>query len=297
VSLASPARPIRPGDRVSDVLARDESLVDVFVRHSTHFMKLRNRAMRKVMGRLVSVEDAARIAGVAVDTLVCDLNAALGIGTPRTSTAVHEVTPAQNEPPSARTRPRDARVVDVDVREELRQGREPFARIMSAVGALADGEVLHVRAIFHPAPLLTVLARRGFVSESEQHAPDDWSVWFWRDSVPGAALPSHTRENSIASPCSRDSAIVSPRSREATVGASVISDENTVWLDVRGLQPPEPLVQTLTALASLPDGHQLIQLNERIPQLLLPMLAERGFACELDDSRVDRVLLRIWRPA
>jgi hypothetical protein len=27
------------------------------------------------------------------------------------------------------------------------------------------------------------------------------------------------------------------------------------------------------------------------------MLAERGFACELDDSHADRVLLRIWRPA
>jgi hypothetical protein len=27
------------------------------------------------------------------------------------------------------------------------------------------------------------------------------------------------------------------------------------------------------------------------------MLAERGFACELDESHADHVLLRIWRPA
>ena len=68
-------------------------------------------------------------------------------------------------------------------------------------------------------------------------------------------------------------------------------------LDVRGLQPPEPLIRTLAALDSLPDGHQLVHVNERVPQLLLPMLAERGYACELDESHADRVLLRIWRPA
>ena len=287
MSDKSPAGPIRPGDRVNDVLARDESLVDVFVRHSTHFTKLRNRSMRKVMGRLVTVEDAARIAGIAVDVLVRDLNAALGIGTPAAPTGVHEVAAPCNEPQPASTRPRDARVVEVDVREDLRQGREPFARIMSAVSALGDGEVLRVRAIFQPAPLLAVLAKRGFDNESEQHSPDDWSVWFWRDTVPGIELSSRTSE----------AGTVSSRTSVASVGTSPIGDDNSIWLDVRGLRPPEPLVQTLAALESLPAGHQLIQLNERVPQLLLPMLAERGFACELDDSRADRVLLRIWRPA
>jgi TusA-related sulfurtransferase len=68
-------------------------------------------------------------------------------------------------------------------------------------------------------------------------------------------------------------------------------------LDVRGLQPPEPLVRTLAALETLSAGQQLVQVNERVPQLLLPMLAERGYACELDESRADRVLLRIWRSA
>ena len=69
-----------------------------------------------------------------------------------------------------------------------------------------------------------------------------------------------------------------------------------MWLDVRGLEPPEPLLRTLAALETLPAGHQLMQVNVRVPQLLFPMLAERGFACEVDESDVDRVLVRIWRP-
>ena len=46
LATRAPARPILATDRVSDVLARDESLVDVFVRLAPHFAKLRNRMMR-----------------------------------------------------------------------------------------------------------------------------------------------------------------------------------------------------------------------------------------------------------
>lgn len=76
--------------------------------------------------------------------------------------------------------PSSAHVVELDVRAELRGGGEPFSRIMSAVAALPVGDVLHLRAIFEPVPLFRVLAAQGFAHESRAHAPDDWSVWFWR---------------------------------------------------------------------------------------------------------------------
>ena len=60
MTVNTSAAPVAPTDRVSDVLARDEALVDVFVRNAPHFAKLRNRAMRRVMARLVTVEQAAR---------------------------------------------------------------------------------------------------------------------------------------------------------------------------------------------------------------------------------------------
>jgi uncharacterized protein (DUF2249 family) len=299
MSAPSITQPVSATDRVNDVLSRDEALVEIFVRHSPHFTKLRNRTMRKVMGRLVTVEDAARIAAIPIDALLNDLNTALGIAVPAGSGARGRGAATPAEPPPTPPRPMNAPVVELDVRDDLRHGREPFARIMSAVGALGDDEVLRVRAIFHPAPLLSVLAKRGFANESEQHAPDDWSVWFWRAPAASEApiVSSRTSEGPIVSSRPSEGTIVSSRTSEARVGITPVADDTTVWLDVRGLLPPEPLVQTLAALESLPAGHQLIQLNERVPQLLLPMLAERGFACELDDSRADRVLLRIWRPA
>ena len=76
--------------------------------------------------------------------------------------------------------PENAPVLEVDVREDLRLGREPFSRIMNAVRSLEEGQVLLLRAIFEPLPLYSVLAEQGFLHESRADASDDWSVWFWR---------------------------------------------------------------------------------------------------------------------
>ncbi|HEU4643397.1 MAG TPA: DUF2249 domain-containing protein [Gemmatimonadaceae bacterium] len=275
---------------MSDVLARDESLVEVFVRHAPHFAKLRNRAMRRVMARLVTVEQAARTAGVPVAELLADLNTALGV--------FPEPAPPEGDRPAdardgavpapapavedARAHPTHAPVVEVDVREDLRAGREPFSKIMSAVGALRGDEVLHLRAIFEPAPLFAVLAKRGFVHESLRHADDDWSVWFWRPDAESAA-------GTVPSPCDAAAPGCAPAAGDDA------SSPHVVWLDVRGLEPPEPLVCTLAALETLPDGYALVQVNVRVPQFLLPVLAERGFSCAIDESLADRVLVRIWR--
>ena len=75
-----------------------------------------------------------------------------------------------------------ARIVTADVRDELRRGEEPFARIMAARAAVPDGGALLVRAIFEPAPLYRVMERHGFAHHSEALAPDDWRIWFIRRS-------------------------------------------------------------------------------------------------------------------
>jgi len=265
--------PISPQDKVSEVLARDESLVEVFVRHAPHFDKLRNRAMRRVMARLITVEQAAATAKIPVQRLVSDLNAALGLSG-ESLTAAPAAPPASATATSDDRHPANARIVEVDVRADLRSGREPFSRIMGAVAALQTGEVLHLRAIFEPAPLYTVLGKRGFVHESTSHSADDWSVWFWR-------------------PDANTGAPVKTSSTGAEADDVPPNEEGTVYLDVRGLSPPEPMLRTLAALESLAHERTLVQINSRVPQFLLPMLAERGFGWEIDESRPDRVLVRI----
>lgn len=72
------------------------------------------------------------------------------------------------------------RLVHLDVREDLRRGNAPFARIMATVEQLGPDQVLVLRAPFEPIPLCAVLGMRGFGHWTESRARDDWSVWFWR---------------------------------------------------------------------------------------------------------------------
>jgi tRNA 2-thiouridine synthesizing protein A len=70
---------------------------------------------------------------------------------------------------------------------------------------------------------------------------------------------------------------------------------DVVVLDVRGLEPPEPMMQTLAALEALPPGAVLVQLNARPPQFLLPILEERGFTYEIRQQEPDLVRIFIRR--
>lgn len=78
------------------------------------------------------------------------------------------------------------RIRDLDVRDQLRRGEEPFGRIMGAAGDLDENAVLRVRAIFEPEPLYGVLGGRGFEHWTEQLGEEDWRVWFYRPT-PGTS--------------------------------------------------------------------------------------------------------------
>ncbi|HEX5409614.1 MAG TPA: DUF2249 domain-containing protein [Gemmatimonadaceae bacterium] len=282
MSVTQETVPVRRSDVVSDVLIRDESLVDVFVEHAPALSKLRNRAMRRVMARLVTVEQAARLAGVSPDLLVRELNRALGVQAEEPDAQLSCADAPLAAPHSARpSRPRDARVVEVDVRDDLRAGREPFSTIMHAVAALDASDVLRLRATFEPVPLCTVLGKRGFTCETEEHGPDDWSAWFWRAGEPAASASATPSPGGT------------PEAPRMVASAHTASDEQR--LDVRGLEPPEPMMRTLAALEHLPPDHTLVHVNVRVPQFLLPILRERGYTYTIDEARADEVLVRIRR--
>jgi uncharacterized protein (DUF2249 family) len=82
--------------------------------------------------------------------------------------------------------------VTVDVREDIRHGREPFSKIMDAVENLKPGETLLLINSFEPRPLYRVMANLGFSHWSEETATGDWKIYFRRepDRGPLGALPT-----------------------------------------------------------------------------------------------------------
>ena len=281
------ATPVQASDKLQSLFERDERLIDVVASHSPQLAKLRHSPMRRIMARVTTVAQAARLCKMSADSLVRDLNHAIGIDTVPGDTMSTDATDAAEEPTATQwSIPSSVSVVELDVREELSKGGEPFSRIMGAVGGLGEREVLHLRAPFEPVPLFAVMQKRGFAHRTEQHADDDWSVWFFRQEME-AEFPTRATTPAQAT----DVATPNP----TTPGAENAPARTEVWLDVRDMEPPEPLVRTLEALESLPADSMLVQLNMRVPQFLLPILRERGFHFTIDEPQPNEVQVRIWR--
>lgn len=146
------------------------------------------------------------------------------------------------------------KVISLDVRDDIRRGREPFSRIMQTVAQLSEDESLLLTAPFEPKPLFAVLAQRGFLHNSKPLNSGDWEVLFTRTPQAGAS----TASAELAEPDSLHGKVIE--------------------LDARGLEPPQPMVRILEALAELPEGAELRARTDRRPMHLYPQLEQRGFS-------------------
>jgi TusA-related sulfurtransferase len=231
--------------KVADVLAAHPQTLEVFAAQHPAFGRLRSPALRKLFARLVSVEQAAGIAGIDVDHLLAALNAA-GAGRPSPDRLVAQAGP-DTAPPDWYDPARVSIILDV------RSDAAPFAAISQAAGQLLPGEILNLRNSFEPLPLYEALGRRGFAHWAWRQADGDWLIFFRREG-PGQPVARPASAAGSADPSAR------------------------VVLDNRGLMPPEPMMRTLEALKTLPPNSSLLILTDRQPLLLYEALDEQGYA-------------------
>lgn len=162
---------------------------------------------------------------------------------------------------------------ELDVRPLLHAGQEPFAAIMAAVDGLARGQALRLIAPFRPVPLYKVMANRGYGASERALPGSDWEVVF----TPKGAMPV-------------DTGLAAGSSPSAAGWKSPIEE-----LDLRELDPPEPMVRILDTLGMLEAGDVLFALLSREPLFLFPELAKRGheWAGNFDTAGRDyRLLIR-----
>jgi uncharacterized protein (DUF2249 family) len=65
---------------------------------------------------------------------------------------------------------------DLDVRELMSMGGEPYAAIIHCVRQLQPGEQLFLHAIFEPLPLVKKLSRQGYSLQCMHEGIDHWIV-------------------------------------------------------------------------------------------------------------------------
>ena len=150
-------------------------------------------------------------------------------------------------------------------------------RILQAARRLAPDEDLILLATFEPLPLYPMMRLRGLRHQARRLPEGDWEVRFHH----GAPDPAPVAAHEDVAPAEDET----PAEGETT----------DVYLDNRGLQPPEPMMRTLEALGGLADGRVLEIHNDRPPQFLYPHLVERGYRYHVVVEPDESARVRIWR--
>jgi len=250
--------------KLADVIAGNPGAVVALAALHPLFGRLDDVQARKTMGHLVTLGDAAVIAGVPLDQVL----AALGGGTALECAGASD-SPDSDPPPAWVDGFRDDDAVVIDVRPILAGGRDPFEEVMALAKPIPAGGGLVIHAPFNPLPLRRVLGQLGFESVADQ------------------AGASHFRIR-----CRRlESGAPTDQGGRTVLGAQVWSEDDGVHIDVRGMTAPGPL----TAILALIDGGEhvgtIVVHHERDPVYLFPELAERGWTADRVDGEPGEVRL------
>ena len=161
----------------------------------------------------------------------------------------------------------------LDVRPMLARGEEPLRPLLELAGRVTLGEVFVLDAPFDPAPLRRMFSHMGFEDHAEALSDNHWRVYFHR----------------VASPAATDAAVKGKK-------AARIWSEAADWhIDVRGLNPPEPMLAIISLIETPAVTGPVVVHHEREPVYLYPELAERGWRWTTIEGEAGEFRLRLER--
>lgn len=167
---------------------------------------------------------------------------------------------------------KDLKVVELDVRPYLRKKLEPFQVIMDTVKKLEEDSLFVLHATFKPTPLYGVLRTKGLVSKTEKMAKDHWIITFVNKKNKHLLKDikgSEEKEHLV---------------RKKTTTSTEPRESKSIQLDNRGLEPPQPMIRTLSALDRSLPGDVVYIHNDRVPVFLIEELNNLGYPFEVDEQ-------------
>ncbi len=166
----------------------------------------------------------------------------------------------------------------LDVRPLLERGEDPLLHVIQASMTVPPDGFLVLDVPFNPTPLRGVLAGQGFSSFGRKLGANHWRIAFRRDGL--STSGDETAGDECAGPAG---------------GERTWEEGGVLHADVRGLEPPVPMLTILRLVKGKLAGDQLIVHHEREPMYLIPELAELGWQVEQVPGDEGEVRLRISR--
>ena len=174
----------------------------------------------------------------------------------------------------------DLKKITLDVREDIKSGNDPFKKIMEAVNNLNEAEALVLINSFEPFPLYSVLKNKGF-EHITNNMPEGFEIIFFRSG--GDIKPIKVSEGADENQFDDEDL------------KNLAHKQNIIELDVRGLEPPQPLLKIFAALENLKNDETIHIIHERKPIHLYPRLKDAGYKFLTEETGGDLYTIKIWK--
>lgn len=267
---------INANTKIAALIKAHPDALEKIIALSPRFTKLRNPILRKVMAGRTSIAMAASLGGCTVEAFFAQV-APLGFTIDRLTAAEVEKETVTKIPDFLKNL-EPTHLVELDVRPVIEGGNDPLTIIIEKVNGLQDQQVLKLINSFDPAPLKSLLGKKGFESFTEIVHTELVNTYFFKTTAQALNIEKSTSS--------------------ANVGWEEILQRfsgKLVTVDVRQLEMPLPMHTILEALDTLPVEKALFVYHKRIPVFLLPELQERNLGYRVKEISETEVHLLIYK--
>lgn len=165
---------ITPKSKVLQVIEQYPQLEDVLIDYVPAFSKLKNPFLRKTVGKITSLQQAASIGGVKVEDLVNRLRKEVGqdLFMEEGATSYQTSQPEWFDP---------ARIHDtIDAESILAEGNHPVNQVMADLKNMPEGSIIQVSAGFLPAPLIDKASSLGIAHWVDKKGENSYLIYFFK---------------------------------------------------------------------------------------------------------------------
>ena len=153
---------INANTKIGAILEAYPQLEDTLLRLSPSFAKLKNPVLRKTIGRMASLRQAAEVGGINIGEMVATLRKVIGQDTS---------SPNISDNKQEETKPEWVNQKEIslifDASDIIERGDSPMKDILNNVKLIDVNTIMVLTTPFVPSPIIELLATKGYLSWSE----------------------------------------------------------------------------------------------------------------------------------
>lgn len=165
---------ITPKTKIFDLIETFPELEEVIINMAPEFRKLKNPVLRKTIGKITTISQAAMIGNLKVDVVVNKLREAIGQDkieiTDSTETVINSKKPEWFNNKSI--------VYSIDAKRMLDAGEQPVHEVLATLSKMNLREITEVKAPFLTVPLIDKATGLGFDYWVNKKSQNEFLIYF-----------------------------------------------------------------------------------------------------------------------